>query len=132
MSRADEFIRAYLECALWSSTGDDGEPLEREYGIDDIDPNDRRRMEQEAGRFWIRNSERWANLPSRACSDGTWGPDALAGHDFWLTRNGHGAGFWDRPEYWGEANAEALTNASRDAGPSDLLTDDDGRLYVYP
>lgn len=21
-----------------------------------------------------------------------------AGHDFWLTRNGHGAGFWDRKE----------------------------------
>jgi len=21
-----------------------------------------------------------------------------AGHDFWLTRNGHGAGFWDRSE----------------------------------
>lgn len=22
--------------------------------------------------------------------------DELAGHDYWLTRNGHGAGFWDR------------------------------------
>ena len=21
--------------------------------------------------------------------------DEYAGHDFWLTRNGHGAGFWD-------------------------------------
>lgn len=23
-------------------------------------------------------------------------PESYAGHDFWLTRNGHGAGFWDR------------------------------------
>jgi hypothetical protein len=23
------------------------------------------------------------------------GEEARAGHDFWLTRNGHGAGFWD-------------------------------------
>lgn len=27
-------------------------------------------------------------------SDGP--PEAWAGHDFWLTRRGHGAGFWDR------------------------------------
>lgn len=24
------------------------------------------------------------------------------GHDLWLTRNRHGAGFWDRPEVYGE------------------------------
>jgi hypothetical protein len=23
-------------------------------------------------------------------------PQAMAGHDYWLTRNGHGTGFWDR------------------------------------
>ena len=23
-------------------------------------------------------------------------PEGYAGHDFWLTRNGHGTGFWDR------------------------------------
>lgn len=32
-----------------------------------------------------------------------------AGYDFWLTRNGHGVGFWDREETYGEANAKALT-----------------------
>lgn len=26
------------------------------------------------------------------------------GHDLWLTRNGHGAGFWDRPEFWGDCS----------------------------
>ena len=25
-----------------------------------------------------------------------------AGHDFWLTRNGHGTGFWDKPEFYTE------------------------------
>lgn len=33
-----------------------------------------------------------------------------AGHDFWLTKNGHGAGFWDRPEIWGD-RADELTRA---------------------
>lgn len=27
---------------------------------------------------------------------GPWSDDERAGHDFWLTRAGHGAGFWDR------------------------------------
>lgn len=26
---------------------------------------------------------------------------ALAGHNFYLTRQGHGTGFWDSPEVWG-------------------------------
>lgn len=31
------------------------------------------------------------------------------GHDLWLTRNGHGTGFWDRPEIYGKKNARILT-----------------------
>ena len=31
------------------------------------------------------------------------------GHDFWLTREGHGVGFWDRPEVYGDDEAEELT-----------------------
>ena len=39
------------------------------------------------------------------------------GHDFWLTRNGHGAGFWDRPQnYGGEDTAEKLSDIARDFG----------------
>lgn len=40
-------------------------------------------------------------------------PDNLlpqAGHDFWLTRNGHGTGFWDRPEVYGDELSEYLTS----------------------
>lgn len=35
------------------------------------------------------------------------------GHDFWLTRAGHGVGFWDRPEIWGEVWADRLTDACK-------------------
>ena len=38
------------------------------------------------------------------------------GHDYWLTRNGHGAGFWDRPEIYGEVNAKKLTDISESFG----------------
>ena len=43
-----------------------------------------------------------------------------AGHDFWLTRNGHGAGFWDRPELYGEDVAAELTRACEFAGEHDV------------
>ena len=50
-----------------------------------------------------------------------------AGHDFWLTRNHHGAGFWDRG--LGEVG-ERLTDAAHAYGSSDLYVGDDGKVYV--
>jgi hypothetical protein len=42
-------------------------------------------------------------------------PDQI-GHDFWFTRNGHGVGFWDRPEIYGQSDADALTDIARGFG----------------
>ena len=50
-----------------------------------------------------------------------------AGHDFWLTRNHHGAGFWDGD--WPEDVDEKLTEASHSWGEMDLYVGDDGRVY---
>jgi hypothetical protein len=47
------------------------------------------------------------------------------GHDFWLTRNRHGAGFWDGD--W-ERGAE-LTKAAHTFGGIDLFVGDDGRVH---
>jgi hypothetical protein len=55
-------------------------------------------------------------------------PESL-GHDFWLTRNRHGAGFWDRG--LGELG-ERLTKAAQSFGESDLYLGDDGQLYLSP
>jgi len=51
------------------------------------------------------------------------------GHDLWLTRNGHGAGFWDRPDLYGEDLAQRLTEYSKAAGSVDVYAGDDGELY---
>lgn len=42
----------------------------------------------------------------------------LAAHDFYLTRNGHGVGFWDKPEIYGEDESEVLTEISQKLGSS--------------
>jgi len=38
----------------------------------------------------------------------------LAPHDFYLTRNGHGSGFWDKPEYYGIEASEVLSDICKD------------------
>lgn len=49
------------------------------------------------------------------------------GHDFWLTINGHGAGFWDRG--YGETG-EALTQACKNYSPIYVYAGDDGLIYL--
>ena len=52
-------------------------------------------------------------------------PEACAGHDFWLSRNGHGCGFWDRGLVYGEQ----LHRYARDMKEVDLYIGDDGQIY---
>ena len=53
-------------------------------------------------------------------------PDKV-GHDLWLTRNGHGAGFWDGD--YADDVGEALTKISEAMGEIDLYVGDDGKIY---
>ena len=48
------------------------------------------------------------------------------GHDFWLTRNGHGAGFWDRG--LGE-RGDWLTAQCKPYGEADVYVGDDGSVH---
>lgn len=54
--------------------------------------------------------------------------EAHAGHDFWLTRNGHGAGFWDGD--WPEPHASELDAAAKAAGSVDAYLGDDGKVWL--
>lgn len=53
--------------------------------------------------------------------------DSHHGHDFWLTRNGHGCGFWDRG--YTPAVSDALTRAAHAEGNADWYLGDDGFIY---
>lgn len=53
-----------------------------------------------------------------------------AGHDFWLTRNGHGAGFWDRGlGEIGNKLTEACGHGTKYPN-LDLYLGDDNKLYL--
>lgn len=101
----ESFFDAYVECALWSSSDDDDEPLDSgEYTLTKAALAFLRR---DAKAFYRDNEPTWR---------GVW-DDAQAGNDFWLTRNGHGAGFWNRGH--GELG-ERLSQACLPYGNCDL------------
>jgi hypothetical protein len=118
----DEFTAAYVACALWSSTdeSDDsgGRPMDDTYGADDIAPETLARMVADCADFQRDNAADGVSIAGRA---------TCAGHDFWLTRNDHGAGFWDGD--WPDDAGERLTKASKPYGSFDLYIGDDGQVH---
>lgn len=123
LASLDAFTLAYVQCALWSSTecdadGSMGEPLDANYSADDLTLATLREMIRDCKAFQRDNAaDLLAYYAERYESD--------AGHDFWLTRNGHGAGFWDRG--LGELG-DRLSKASKFYGSVDLMVHR-GRIY---
>jgi hypothetical protein len=116
----DQFTKAYIEAALWSSndesTPEGGEPLENNYGPDDIAPETLKQIYDDCQEFQRENADDLAH-----------GNPQRGGHDFWLTRNGHGAGFWDGD--WPDDVGERLTDAAHRYGEVNLYVGDDGKIY---
>lgn len=110
----DLVFEAYVECALWASTDEDGEPLD--CSPFDIADESFAEMRSDVANFCETNAELIESLDP-----------GQVGHDFWLTRNHHGAGFWDRG--LGELGVE-LTAAAHAFGESDLYVGDDGSIHV--
>ncbi|KAB2661441.1 hypothetical protein F9K91_24905 [Brucella tritici] len=125
------FIASFLNAALWSSLGDDA-PLDATHDICDFAPETRERLENDCHTFYDANHPHVHCLGAPLASD-FGGPiagreAAMAGHDFWLTRCGHGAGFWDGD--WPEPHASILDKASKAFGNIDLYVGDDGLIYA--
>lgn len=130
MTNRDTFINAYIECALWSSTyePEPDEVANLDDGEHELAYETRALMEHEAGAFYDANAADIEHECSRALGQVSRGSNAeMAGHDFWLTRNGHGAGFWDGD--WAEPFADRLDKASKAAGSRDLYVADNGEIY---
>jgi len=117
----DEFTRAYVECALWSSRdGDSDTPLDRDYGVEDIAPETLEQIKSECAAFQLAAGE----VIDRDLSQ--------AGVDFWLTRNGLGCGFWDGNWLFLTSYKrlrETLTLLAKSYQEYTLYVGDDGLIY---
>jgi hypothetical protein len=127
----DAFIASYIETALWSSNDNSdpetgGDPLDANYSADDLSDECRAAMERDCATFYAAHSATWRGAYAHPV--GYYTDDEYAAHDFWLTRNGHGAGFWDGD--WSEPAAKVLTDASKAFGEVHLYVGDDGKIYM--
>jgi hypothetical protein len=113
MSRLAEI---YFETALWSSTCDNGEPMDDAYGFGDLSQDTIEKAEKDIASFIDKAGPLLDN----------YGYERIL-HDFWLTRNRHGAGFWDG--YYKQSVGDKLTELSRGFGEVYLYIGDDGKIY---
>ena len=82
----NDFKNAYIEAIYFTETGDGVQPES------DIEESEQflKDVETDCALFL----QKYAHLIESHLFE-------QAGHDFWLTRNGHGAGFWDRGDLYG-------------------------------
>lgn len=115
----DTMVKHYITAALWSSGDGDLENLDEKYDIDDLSP--------ESFECALFDCTAFLRLAKWHIHD--WTPEQL-GHDFWLTRNHHGAGFWDR--VWGtKADRDKLTELSHVFGEINPYVGDDGKVWIH-
>lgn len=115
-----DFARAYVEAALWLMSEDD----EGSKTVDDLDRGTLYAMAKDADRFALCN---------RALIDLAGLADSRAGFCFWLSRNGHGSGYFDEADSRAPVEVvnacDRLQEAARKAGGRDLYRGDDGKIY---
>lgn len=138
----ESMVAAYLACAEWSSHGSmppsyrdrntRGRFIRSDKGDRPLDSLPHRgwhksaivSARQDIDTFLVKCAA--ANIDV-ACYDAS-----RVGHDLWLTRNGHGTGFWDRPEVYDsehEDYARQLTDISHALGECDPYVGDD--MYLH-
>lgn len=122
----DKFLRAYCVAALWSSTDEHCNPLDAAFSVDDIAPETLASMREDCADFIQSNAADLKEYAERMANE-RWSGEDFAGHDFWLTRNGHGVGFWDRG--LGDLG-ERLTEAAKVYNGIDLYIGDDGLIHA--
>lgn len=123
----DKFLASYVETALWSSTDDSGEPLDSDtYADTELAERTVERMRKDCTAFRAMLEPLLSELDGQVINSM---PDSRhIAHDFWLTRNGHGAGFWDGD--YPKPLGDQLTKISKIFGSCDLYLGDDGKFYL--
>lgn len=108
----DKVLAQYLYTAVWAECDPDTEePLDKTYSTSDITQAGRKQAREDVEEF-VNEIRELDGIEALEESD--------IGHDFWLTRNGHGAGFWDGDVP--EPLATQLTEIAKSKG----------RSYVWP
>ena len=115
----DTFTTHYLIAAMWStsdeSTDDGGNPIDDTFYLCDFYSDALASARKDCNDFRAQAGDLLNGID-----------EEQAGHDFWMTREGHGVGFWDRD--LGEIG-DKLSNIATGFGNGDLYVGDDDMLH---
>lgn len=121
-----EFLRGYIDAQLWANTlqyDENGELGSADAFDATLSPETLASAESDCRNF-LDSVADWGILPTDENDLIVWpqgyDPDQ-AGHDYALTRNGHGAGFWDRG--LGEVG-DKLADLAKSDGECDWFLED--------
>lgn len=128
MSDTEAVLRGYLTAALWtglcceSEQDDNPEPLDSWAGVSDIPAEIVSEYRDDVRAFLMIVESEGLDISALDAEQ--------VGHDFLLTRNHHGAGFWDRG--LGELG-DKLTTWAQSFGSQDLTghREQDGTVTIY-
>ena len=114
MTDLEQFTAAYIAAIYFTDTGEPDQPETDA----ELAEETRERIQADCAAFFEQAAAMFgANVEQ-------------AGHDFWFTRNGHGVGFWDRPEIYGALDSNLLTDISKQFGEVWPYAGDDGLIYL--
>ena len=120
-----EIINGYKEAFIFAepATDHNGEYIEN---LDDYDFSDQahQRIIHDVAAYCDANDA----AISEAMSDGATANQI--GNDLHFTRNGHGVGFWDRPEIYTTNTANRLTNAAKLMPSVHAYIGEDNLIYI--
>ncbi len=138
--QSDE-LTAYLEGALFTSTdesdpdGGGGEPLDKNYDVTDFTDASCRAAQKDLDKFMKSMDEMilvlqdWFEENGEEEEERDFGLTDI-GYDFWLSRNGHGVGFADRPEKYGPELCEKLQEIARTFGEVHAWVTEQGTIEL--
>ena len=109
-------FKAYAQAALFTGTDEDGKALDTRFTIYDIHPDSQRHMRLDIRAFLRSVKEHYPSVDFDS--------DDLA-HNFWLTRNREGSGFWDGN--WPDGGKK-LTELAHRFQEIALIENDEGEL----
>lgn len=116
ITKEELFVNSYIETALWTLTDENEEPCDWA-SHDDIECETLKHLVGDAASFYEAHQEYFTSEEN----------SAKGGQDFWLTRNGHGAGFWDGG--WEDEVGYELSSAAKVYGGHDLYLGEDDIIH---
>jgi hypothetical protein len=126
--------QALAETILYTECDDDGTPLDRNYSIADFDEKSLETLYREFQEF-VQVVEKQITEKvgdSWDCIDDFYDlmqpSENQTEYDYILTRNRHGAGFWDGD--WASEVSQILTDAAHDQSDICAYVGDDGKIYL--